>query len=115
MNYIWNSAEGEVEVLSVVDGETLDVSFRLPFDIAVKRRIRLARVSAPSTKDKSTREAALLAKQTVTDLLAAAKSVKIVTHKAGRYSFYVADVFVDGISLNKLLVEKGVVQEYKHR
>lgn len=115
MNYIWTSTESEFTQYKVIDGDTLDVVFKLPFDIRANKRIRLARVDAPEmrTKNQEQKAKALACRNYVQVRLDKAKEIKIVTHKAGKFGRYLADIFVDGTNLNSELIEKGYATKYK--
>ncbi len=117
MNYMWtnNTTTKEFEIIRILDGDTIDVMFDIPFDFKACKRIRLARVDAPEirTRDEKERKAAIECKEYVIKQLATAKEVKIVTYQTGKYGRYLADIFIDGRSLNKAMVEDGKAKAYK--
>jgi len=107
--YLW--IEERVEVLRVIDGDTIDVRLDLGFEIKKKVRLRLTKVDCPERKDKVGWQKA---KDFVTNALSSGK-VKIVTYKAGGFGRYLADIWVGKIHLNKELLEKGYAKLYVKR
>ena len=91
-------AEKAAEILHglrVIDGDTFD---------AGGERIRLSGADAFEKKQRFGAEAS----DYVRELLKGAKDVKIERKRKDVYGRTVADVLVDGVSLSKLLVEKGL-------
>ena len=117
MTYIWTNTETtkEFTVDRVVDGDTLDVTLKLPFEILCKKRVRFARVDAPELRggNEESKKKALETSLYVKKRIDEAKGLKLVSYKAGKYGRYLVDIFCDGVNLNKELVDKGLAKAYK--
>lgn len=102
------------EVLSVVDGDTLDLHIDLGFGVYRKLRARLANVDAPELSTEAGREARdFLAQELMTATSCAVQTVRVDLH--GRYVVHLffarrrlgaAACFKSGTYLNDLLVQK---------
>ena len=101
-----------------VDGDTVDVTLDLGFDILYNNRIRLYGINTPEsrTRDLEEKERGLAAKDRVKELCPVGSSVTLKTTKDGRGKFgrILGEIFVPGAvqSINQLLVEEGHALEY---
>jgi micrococcal nuclease len=105
--YKYNAA-----VVRVVDGDTIDVSIDLGFKIFSVQRIRLKGVDTPEIYGRTTPEEKELGKaasEYVKELLPVGKQIVVETskNKKGKYGRYLAVIWVDGQSLNQMLIESG--------
>ena len=107
-------------VTNVVDGDTIDVRIDLGFRMTTEQRLRLYGINTPEldSKEPEERERAQQAKQFTTDMVLG-KEVIVETYKSDSFGRYLACVFIpspDGdISLNNMLLEKGLAVKYvKH-
>jgi micrococcal nuclease len=109
-------------VTNVVDGDTIDVTIDLGFDILVKQRLRLYGIDTPEirTKDLVEKEAGMKAKDFVEKAILL-KEVMISTYKdkKGKFGRYLAEInyFKDNdsevmTSLNVELVDLGLAKIY---
>ena len=106
-----------VEVLRVVDGDTVDVLVDLGFSTHRKIRVRLDGIDAPETR---TRDAAeklrgYAAKSWLEEKLVQAKFVSIKTIKSGstgKYGRYLCVLYADGVNLNQRMVKEGLAKVY---
>jgi micrococcal nuclease len=101
-------------VHEIIDGDTLDVSIDLGFNIQHIIRLRLYGIDTPEKKSKSNseRELAKLATKKLTELIEG-KIVTVKTHKTSdKYGRYLAEVFHNGTNINKLLLAEGFAKEY---
>ena len=100
----------------VVDGDTVDVTLDLGFDILYNNRIRLLGIDTPESRTRDLEEKALglAAKDRVKELCPVGSTVSIITTKDGRGKFgrILGEIFVEEQSVNKLLVEEGHAVEY---
>ena len=100
----------------VVDGDTVDVTLDLGFDILYNNRIRLLGIDTPESRTRDLEEKALglAAKDRVKELCPVGSTVSIRTTKDGRGKFgrILGEIFVEEQSVNKLLVEEGHAVEY---
>ena len=96
----------EALIVNVVDGDTIDVSINLGFDIAIKIRIRLADIDTYELKDKDPEKKKLAqeAKEFISEYLW--KPVTIVIKGKDCYGRYICEVD----NLSQLLLEKGLAQ-----
>ena len=105
-------------VRRVVDGDTMDVTLDLGFDILYNNRIRLYGINTPEsrTRDLEEKKRGLAAKDRVKELCPVGSSVTLKTTKDGRGKFgrILGEIFVPGAvqSINQLLVEEGHAVEY---
>lgn len=113
-------------LVDVVDGDTMDVTVDLGFQITQTLRLRLNGINTPELKG-PTLDAGKKAKAFVSLELGRARTIGIKTYKIEKYGRYVADVFYSGddipvadvfttgMFLNRRLVEEGLAQEVKYR
>ena len=107
-NYVRN-----VELVDVIDGDTLDLDIDLGWGIHLKQRVRLVGLDAPEVRGDE-RKAGLYVEDVV-EKLVTRPGVRL-TLKSDRYSrdMYgrtLGVVYVDGISINKLLVDQKYAWE----
>lgn len=101
-------------VHEIIDGDTLDVSLDLGFNIQHIIRLRLYGINAPETRSKDIQEKqlGLKAKQRLIELILG-KVVTIKTHKTSdKYGRYLAEVYLDENNINKVLINEGLAKEY---
>ena len=109
----------KAKLVRVVDGDTLDLSVDLGFNITINERFRLYGIDTPETRtrDLEEKEQGLKAKQFVIDNLKD-REIYIDTFKGkGKYGRWLAKIFYkveeNGlINLNDLLVSKGLAKTY---
>ena len=110
--------EYNATVTHVVDGDTMDVTLDLGFDILYNNRIRLVGINTPESRTRDLEEKArgLAAKDRVLELCPVGSTVTVKTTKDGRGKFgrILGEIFVSGVvqSVNQLLVEEGHAVEY---
>ena len=110
--------EYKAKIRRWVDGDTVDVTLDLGFDILYNNRIRLYGINTPEsrTRDLEEKERGLAAKDRVKELCPVGSSVTLKTTKDGRGKFgrILGEIFVPGAvqSINQLLVEEGHAVEY---
>ena len=100
-------------VTKVVDGDTVDLLVDCGFNIIRKERIRFYGVDAWEVRGEE-REQGLLAKKFVQDLLPIGSECVVRTGKEqGKFGRYLGEIFVDGKSLNDMLLKEGHAEVYK--
>ena len=103
-------------VRRVVDGDTMDVTLDLGFDILYNNRIRFFGINTPEsrTKDLVEKKKGLAAKDRVKELCPVGSSVIIKTTKEGRgkYGRILGEIFVGEVNINQQLVTEGHAVEY---
>ena len=95
----------------VVDGDTIDVTLDLGFDILFKSRVRLYAIDTPEsrTRDKDEKARGKLASAYLQNAIDTAKQVIIRTElkdSRGKYGRVLGSVICDGIDINKAMVEQ---------
>ena len=110
--------EYKATIRRVVDGDTVDVTLDLGFDILYNNRIRLLGIDTPESRprDLEEKKRGLAAKDRVKELCPVGSTVMLKTTKDGRGKFgrILGEIFVEGVvqSVNNLLVEEGDAVEY---
>ena len=108
------------KVNRVVDGDTIDVTVDLGFDIHHSARVRMMGIDTPESRTRNLEEKALgLASKARLKELLKGRKIKIETSKEGKGKFgrILADVIVcnkDGteINCNQQLIEEGHARPY---
>ena len=99
-------------ITRVLDADTFDCVVDLGFRMSTKQRLRLAGVQAPELSTNSRK--GYIAKQLVEDILETVDyKVQIHTEKTGSFGRWLATVYIDGISLNKMMLDEGIAMPYK--
>lgn len=90
-----------------IDGDTYELEIDLGFRSSISLEVRLRGVDTPERRGE-TKEAGNASTLVAEDLLKAANTIVIVTHKDRRsFTRWVADVWLDGVNLADTLVERG--------
>ena len=107
-------------VLKVVDGDTIDASIDLGFDISLSKRIRLAGIDTPESRTRDLEEKALglESKEWLKKALEGAKDILIKTEKPDsteKYGRIIGHLFVNDqeTSLNNQMIAEGYALEYE--
>jgi micrococcal nuclease len=103
------------KVISVYDGDTFRVDIdSLPPIVGKNIPIRLNGVDTPEIQGKCQQEKnlALEARDFVRNKLANAKEIKLTKLQRGKYFRVVADVMIDGVSLEQELLENKLAYKY---
>ena len=103
------------KVISVYDGDTFRVDIdSLPPIVGKNIPIRLNGVDTPEIQGKCQyeKDLALKARDFVRNKLASAKEIKLTKLQRGKYFRVVADVIIDGVSLEKGLLENKLAYKY---
>ena len=101
----------------VVDGDTVDISTDLGFDLTKKERVRLAGIDTPETRTKDTKEKELgyEAKEFLEIHLMKASKLTVKTEKDGKYGRMLGWLYKteeDEVSINELMRDKGYAWAY---
>ena len=107
-------------VLKVVDGDTIDASIDLGFDISLSKRIRLAGIDAPESRTTNLKEKALglESKEWLKKTLEGAKDIIIKTEKPDsteKYGRIIGHLFINDqeTSLNNQMIDEGYALVYE--
>ena len=101
----------------VVDGDTVDISIDLGFDLTKKERVRLAGIDTPETRTKDLKEKELgyEAKEFLQIHLMKASKLTVKTEKDGKYGRMLGWLYKtedDEMSINELMVNEGYAWSY---
>ena len=103
----------------VVDGDTIDASIDLGFDISLEKRIRLAGVDTPESRTTDLKEKAmgLESKEWLKKKLEGAKDIIIKTElpdSTEKYGRIIGHLFINGqeTSLNNQMINDGYALAY---
>mgnify|MGYP006407917593 FL=1 len=113
-----------VDVVRIVDGDTLDVVFDLGFDILKRERIRVAGIDTPEKRTRDLEEKALGIEATewmqsrLQGVSRGDATLVIRTEKdrsAGKYGRLLGWLYLDDdtVSLNEKIIEEGYAWEYE--
>jgi len=103
------------KVISVYDGDTFRVDINsLPPIVGKNISIRLNGVDTPEIQGKCQyeKDLALKARDFVRNKLANSKEIKLTKLQRGKYFRVVADVMIDGVSLEKELLENKLAYKF---
>ena len=103
------------KVISVYDGDTFRVDIdSLPPIVGKNIPIRLNGVDTPEIQGKCQyeKDLALKARDFVRNKLANAKEIKLTKLQRGKYFRVVADVMIDGVSLEQELLDNALAYKY---
>ena len=103
------------KVISVYDGDTFRVDIdSLPPIVGKNIPIRLNGVDTPEIRGKCKyeKDLALKARDFVRNKLANAKEIKLTKLQRGKYFRVVADVLIDGVSLEQELLDNRLAYKY---
>ena len=110
--------EYQAKVTRIIDGDTVDVNVDLGFDVWLKSRVRLYGIDTPEsrTRNKEEKYRGLLAKEYLKSWIKKAKGIVILKTKkgeeTGKFGRILADIIVDGVSVNKLLIKDNHAVSY---
>ena len=109
--------EYKCEVNRVVDGDTIDVTLDLGFNILHKCRVRLYGIDTPEsrTRDKDEKVRGNLAKDFLKNEIENGKNVVLRTKlkdSRGKFGRVLASVIVDKRNINQLMINNYLAVEY---
>ena len=108
--------EYSAKIIRVIDGDTIDCTIDLGFDIRVKKRVRLAGINAPESRTKNLEEKSrgLEAKARVIELLMEENNdgefiIRTEYDRSGKYGRVIGTIILlpSNESLNDILVSEG--------
>ena len=107
------------QILKVVDGDTIDASIDLGFDISLEKRIRLAGIDTPESRTTNLKEKSLglESKEWLKKALEGAKDILIKTElpdSTEKYGRIIGHLFINGqeTSLNTQMIDAGYALAY---
>ena len=113
----------KIKLDRVLDGDTIDATIDLGFDIHVKKRIRFQGINAPESRTKDLEEKArgLAAKDRLKAILEGANTIQLTSHGVGKYGRCLGELDVDVVdgkeqltlaNVNELLIKEGHAVAY---
>ena len=105
----------KVEILRVVDGDTVDVRMDLGFNVWHKCRVRLMGINAPESRTRNLEEKArgLAAKDWLINILESAQSeIEMQSHGVGKYGRVLGELYINEVNINQLMVKEGHAEIY---
>ena len=113
----------EAKLVRVVDGDTIDVTIDLGFDVSVKKRVRYEGINAPESRTRDLKEKArgLAAKDRLKVILEGANRIELCSYGVGKYGRCLGELHVDMLdgkqcltlaNVNELLIKEGHAVEY---
>ena len=105
------------KVTKIVDGDTIDVTLDMGFDILYQQRVRLFGIDTPEsrTRDKEEKKYGLLSKYFLKAELSLGKKITVKTYKGdetGKFGRILGDIWIDGKSVNQKMCDKGYAVPY---
>lgn len=102
-----------IEILRILDGDTLDAMIDLGFNTWVKKRIRLMGIDAPEVRTRNAEEkvAGYKCKERITELLEAnGNKAELISHGTGKYGRVIGVIRVKSHmeTVNDILVAEGL-------
>ena len=104
-----------IDIIRIVDGDTVDVLLDLGFDIHRKERVRILGIDAPETRttDENEKKFGVEAKAYVVSWFAKHPKITVRTTKDDKYSRILGEFFdSEGLNLSHCIVEDGYAWEY---
>jgi len=107
-----------IEVLRVLDGDTVDAMVDLGFKIWTKKRIRLSDINAPEvrTRDLEEKTRGIICKNRVVELLEQNDmKAELICHGIGKYGRVLGSIRVksERDTINDILVLEGLATTYE--
>jgi len=101
----------------VVDGDTIDISIDLGFDLTKKERVRLAGIDTPEkrTKNPKEKEMGYQATEFLEMHLMEATKLTVRTEKDGKFGRMLGWLYKtdkDTMSINQIMIDKGYAWSY---
>jgi micrococcal nuclease len=108
-----------VEIIKIIDGDTVDVIIDLGFNIRLKERIRLENINAPETRtvNEEVKKYGNRAKKKLEEYLNLGKDIIVTTQNpnaSGKFGRVIGDLYVEGENLTacEYLLENHYVWPY---
>lgn len=100
-------------ITRVIDGDTVDATVDLGFDISFNIRLRLNGIDTMEIRDRDPEKRAqgLVAKQRMIELVEG-QEVIIESHKTDKYGRYLADIYLNEVNINQQLITEGLAVPY---
>lgn len=95
----------------VIDGDTIEISIDLGFEVSIAGTVRLLGINAPELRGKTKAEG-LKSKNALSEMILF-KRIVIETVKAKeKYGRYLATVYLDNLNVNQEMIKRGLAVPY---
>ena len=97
----------EAKLVKVVDGDTIDVTIDLGFDVSVKKRVRFEGINAPESRTRDLKEKALglAAKDRVKAILEENSCFTLESTEIGKYGRVLGKIYVNNLDGTECLTQ----------
>ena len=104
----------KAKLVKVVDGDTIDVTIDLGFDVSVKKRVRFEGINAPESRTRDLKEKALglAAKDRVKAILAENPKFNLESTEVGKYGRVLGILYDGRKNLFDTLLKEGHLRPY---
>jgi endonuclease YncB( thermonuclease family) len=112
---IYDVYEYNAKLIRVIDGDTIDASIDLGFDVWVRKRIRLHGIDAPEsrTRDLEEKKRGIASTEFLRTLMEANNGDFIVRSEGvGKYGRCLGVIIIAGDNINDKLIKEGHAKEY---
>jgi micrococcal nuclease len=105
------------KILKIYDGDTITVRIDLGFGVFKIEKIRLSFIDTPEIRGEE-RPEGLISRDWLRAVLYQAEKenkdiiIKTIRDRKGKYGRYLAEIFIDGKSINKEMLEEGLAEPY---
>lgn len=108
----------KAKLIKVIEGDTIDASVDLGFDINIRLRIKMYGIITPDprSKDLNEQEKAINVKSKLLELIGNDFIVETIHNKRGKYGRTMGIVYIkhegELVNVNQLLISQGLAQEH---
>lgn len=104
----------DVDVISVYDGDTLNVDIDLGFSIWIKdKSLRLFGIDTPEVKG-ATRNEGIVVRDWLRQRIEQGETILIesISDRPDKYGRYLAVLYIDGVNINQQMLDEGLARPY---
>lgn len=105
------------EIINIYDGDTMTVVLDLGFGVTKEEKLRLAKIDTPELRGEE-REQGLISRDWLRERMETSMNngdeILIRTFKdtKGKYGRYIAEIFINEVSVNMQLIAEGLAKSY---
>lgn len=99
-------------IVKAYDGDTMTAVVDLGFGSSLKMKLRLLYIDTPELRGEELEEGRRVRDLVRSMVLDKEVIIRTEKDKSGKYGRYLAEVYVDGVSLNMFLLENGHAKPY---
>jgi micrococcal nuclease len=104
--------EYSAHITGVYDGDTVTAVIDLGFNVSMTEKLRLVGIDAPEMRGESA-AAGTASRDTLRSKILDKKVViKTSKDKKEKYGRYLAEIFIDGVSINQQMITEGFAIKY---